>query len=67
MKTINISYKDKFVFAELTKIAMFTRTEKGLIVKNKKYILVSSETQLIEYISSNLNYSQEVIRNILSV
>lgn len=65
MKTINISYKDKFVFAELTKIAMFTRTEKGLIVKNKKYILVSSETQLIEYISSNLNYSQEVIRRSL--
>lgn len=65
MKAVNITYKDRFVFAELTKIAMFTRTESGLMVKNKKFILISSENKLIQYISCNLNYGREAIRRTL--
>lgn len=61
----NLKYKDKFVFVELTKIAMFTRAENGSMVKNKNFMLISSESRLIEYISDILNYSREVVRRTL--
>lgn len=60
-------YKDRFVFAQLVKVALFTRTKSGVLVRNhSKYTkLFTRESKVCLFIATELNFGVEMVRRTL--